>query len=552
MYTALTLRSACSYSSYRLPMSGVEGLSPRVLLGDLKGAILSRERMAPFPASPARRKEKYRPRGIKFPLMSIIRKIMWRRAVMELFSANYEENTRALDDLLGVGRCFDMISRDLYVGGRRARMWVVDGYGDDAVIERMLSFWLPLRDVSNAQTMQQFIDRYITFNEVNAEQNVKNTVTSVFLGKMALLVEGYDECALIDAKQYPARGVEEPSSGKVLRGAHDGFIETLVANAALLRRRIRDPQLTLEGHKVSDCSRADVVLCYLENKVDRKLLDEVRQKLAKIDVRSVSMSQESIAEAMMGKKQWWTPFPKVRYTERPDAATACVMEGDIVVLVDNSPAAMILPTHFFDFVQEANDFYFPPLIGTYLRILRIVVFLLTMFITPVWFLLVKDPARTQAGLEFLAIDSDYSVPLLVQLLLAEFIVDLLKLASLNTPDVFSNSFSMLGALVLGDFAVQAHWLVPEVLAYMAFVAIANFAQPSYELGYAFKLLRLMLLLFVGALDWIGLVLGCIVIVVLLATTKPIVGKGYLYPLCPLDKKALLALLVRKPISRDNT
>ena len=166
---------------------------------------------------------------------------------MELFSANYEENTRALDDLLGVGRCFDMISRDLYVGGRRARMWVVDGYGDDAVIERMLSFWLPLRDVSNAQTMQQFIDRYITFNEVNAEQNVKNTVTSVFLGKMALLVEGYDECALIDAKQYPARGVEEPSSGKVLRGAHDGFIETLVANAALLRRRIRDPQLTLEG-----------------------------------------------------------------------------------------------------------------------------------------------------------------------------------------------------------------------------------------------------------------------------------------------------------------
>ncbi|MCI7204348.1 MAG: spore germination protein, partial [Oscillibacter sp.] len=320
----------------------------------------------------------------------------------------------------------------------------------------------------------------------------------------------------------------------------------------LLRRRIRDPQLTLEGHKVSDCSRADVVLCYLENKVDRKLLDEVRQKLAKIDVRSVSMSQESIAEAMMGKQQWWTPFPKVRYSERPDAATACVMEGDIVVLVDNSPAAMILPTHFFDFVQEANDFYFPPLIGTYLRILRIVVFLLTMFITPVWFLLVKDPLRTQAGLEFLAIDSDYSVPLLVQLLLAEFIVDLLKLASLNTPDVFSNSFSMLGALVLGDFAVQAHWLVPEVLAYMAFVAIANFAQPSYELGYAFKLLRLMLLLFVGALDWIGLVLGCIVIVVLLATTKPIVGKGYLYPLCPLDKKALLALLVRKPISRDNT
>ena len=471
---------------------------------------------------------------------------------MDCLTADFEENVRTLDALLGVGRCFDMISRDLYVGGKRARLWVVDGYGDDAVIERMLSFWLPLRNIDGAQTMQQFIDRYITFSEVNAEQSVETAVTSVFLGKLLLLIDGFDACALIDAKQFPARSVEEPSAGKVLRGAHDGFIETLVANAALLRRRIRDPQLTLEGHKVSDCSRADVVLCYLENKVDRKLLDEVRQKLAKIDVRSVSMSQESIAEAMMEKKQWWTPFPKVRYTERPDAATACVMEGNIVVLVDNSPAAMILPTHFFDFVQEANDYYFPPLIGTYLRVLRIVVFLLTMFITPVWYLLVKDPARTQAGLEFLAIESDYSVPLLVQLLLAEFIVDLLKLASLNTPAVFSNSFSMLGALVLGDFAVQAHWLVPEVLAYMAFVAISNFAQPSYELGYAFKLLRIVLLLFVGALDWVGLALGCIGIITLLASTKPIVGEGYLYPLCPLNKKALFALLVRRPISWDNT
>ena len=231
---------------------------------------------------------------------------------MDCLTADFEENVRTLDALLGVGRCFDMISRDLYVGGKRARLWVVDGYGDDAVIERMLSFWLPLRNIDGAQTMQQFIDRYITFSEVNAEQSVETAVTSVFLGKLLLLIDGFDACALIDAKQFPARSVEEPSAGKVLRGAHDGFIETLVANAALLRRRIRDPQLTLEGHKVSDCSRADVVLCYLENKVDRKLLDEVRQKLAKIDVRSVSMSQESIAEAMMEKKQWWTPFPKVR------------------------------------------------------------------------------------------------------------------------------------------------------------------------------------------------------------------------------------------------
>lgn len=463
---------------------------------------------------------------------------------------DFDQNAARLDALLGVGRCYDLVSRDLCAGGRRCRVYTVDGYGDDAVIERVLAHLLSLRSTADAATMREFIDRYITFGETDAEGDVEKAVTAVFLGKTLLLAEGCGECALIDAKQYPARGVDEPASGKVLRGAHDGFIETLVVNTALLRRRIRDPRLTLEGFQISEHSRADVVLCYLEHRVDRDLLEEVRCKLDAIDVRSVSMGQESVAEAMM-KPQWWNPFPNVRYTERPDVATACVVEGSIVLLVDNSPAAMILPTSFFDFVQEANDFCFPPLIGSYLRILRCVVFLLTLFITPVWYALVKT-AATEGFLHFLAIAEDYEVPLLVQLLFAEFIVDLIKLTSLNTPPVFSNSFSMIGALVLGDFAVQAHWLVPEVLAYMAFVAVANFAQPSYELGYAFKLLRLMLLLLVGALDWLGLALGTALILVLLATNKPIAGRGYLYPLIPFNGRALRELLIRHPISRENT
>lgn len=464
---------------------------------------------------------------------------------------DFTDNAARLDALLGAGRCFDMIARDLYAGRRRCRLYYVDGYGDSAVIERVVAYLLSLGSTAEAQTMQAFIDRYITFGGVTEEPDLDKAATAVFLGKSLLLVEGYDACALIDAKSFPARSVEEPSSGKVLRGAHDGFIETLVVNTALLRRRIRDPRLALEAHQISQKSRADVVLCYLEHKVDRALLAEVRRKLAAIDVGSVSMSQESIAEAMM-TPQWWNPFPKVRYTERPDTATACIMEGSVVVLVDNSPAAMLLPTSFFDFVQEANDFYFPPLVGTYLRTLRWIVFLLTLFITPIWYLLVKNPELTTGALHFLAVTNSYEVPLLAQLVLAEFIVDLLKLASLNTPSVFSNSFSMIGALVLGDFAVQAHWLVPEVLAYMAFVAIANFAQPSYELGYAFKLMRLMLLLLIGALDITGMILGCAIIVGLLATTKPIAGRGYLYPLIPFDGKALRALLVRRPISRENT
>jgi stage V sporulation protein AF len=320
---------------------------------------------------------------------------------------------------------------------------------------------------------------------------------------------------------------------------------------ALLRRRIRDPHLTMEGMKVGTRSRTDAVLCYLDDRVDPALLEEVRSKLKAISVRSLSMAQESVAEAIR-PKQWYNPFPKARYTERPDSAAASIMEGSIVLLVDNSPAAMLLPTTFFDFTQDINEFYFPPLVGTYLRLLRIIVFLISLLITPVWYLMVSRPGRLPSWLEFLSSPEPASLSLLSQLLAVEFLIDVLKLASLNTPDALSNSFSMLGALILGDFAVQAGWLGPEVLVYMAFVSVAGFAQPSYEMGYAFKLLRLALLLLTAAFDVWGFALGLLGILVLLATTKPLVGRGYLYPLIPFDGKALRRLLIREPISRDNT
>ena len=472
---------------------------------------------------------------------------------MEKISNDYRENVRVLDGLLGVGRSCDMVSRDYLIGGRRARLWVVDGFGSDSILERMGAFWLTLKpeNVVGLTGMQDFLDRYITFSESNVTFDISDAVTSVFLGKSLLAVEGLAGVALMDAKGYPSRSVHEPPDGKVLRGSHDGFVEAVVPNMALLRRRIRDPHLTMEGHKVGSRTHNDAVLCYLDDKVDQDLLRKLRGKLLGLDVRSLTMAQESLAEAIR-PKQWYNPFPKVRYTERPDAAAASIMEGSIVLMVDNSPSVMILPTGFFDFTQESNDYYFPPLVGTYLRVLRVTVFLLSLFITPAWYLMVSEPNRLPGWLNFLSSPEPVSLSLLSQLLVVEFLIDVLKLASLNTPDSLSNSFSMLGALVLGDFAVQAGWLGPEVLVYMAFVSVAGFAQPSYELGYAFKLLRVALLLVTAAFDVWGFCLGVVGIFVLLCTTKPLVGKGYLYPLVPFNGKALLRLLVREPISRDNT
>ena len=472
---------------------------------------------------------------------------------MGTLSDNYMENVRLFDQALGVGRSVDMVSRDYLIGGRRARIWVVDGYGLDETLERMGSFWLsrPGDALEGLRDMQDFANRFITFSEVDVGFDQEELITSVLMGKTLLLVEGLSGGAQIDAKSYPSRGVDEPPDGKVLRGSHDGFVEAVVPNMALLRRRIRDPHLTMEGLKVGKRSHTDAVLCYLDDKADPALLSAIREKLNAIDVNSLSMAQESVAEAIR-PKQWYNPFPKVRYTERPDSAAASVMEGNVVLMVDNSPSVMILPTTFFDFTQEANEFYFPPLVGSYLRLLRIIVFVISLLITPTWYLMVKESGRLPEWLEFLSSPEPAALGLLWQLLVVEFLVDVLKLASLNTPDSLSNSFSMLGALILGDFAVQAGWLGPEVLVYMAFVSVASFAQPSYEMGYAFKLLRVALLLLTAVFDVWGYGLGILAILILLATTKPLVGRGYLYPLIPFHGKALWRLLVREPISRDNT
>ena len=466
---------------------------------------------------------------------------------------NFRMDAANMDSILGVERNCDMISRDYVIGGRRGRIWVVDGYGADVTLERIGAFWLTLSpdDMKNLADMQDFVDRFVTFSEVTVSDDESEIVTSVLLGKTLLLLDGLSGGALMDCKEYPCRGVDEPPDGKVLRGSHDGFIEALVPNMALLRRRIRDPRLTMEAHQIGDRSHTDVILCYLSDKVDQALLRAVREKLDAVNVHSITLGQESVAEVLR-PKQWYNPFPKVRYTERPDSASACILEGNIVLMVDNSPSVMLLPTTFFDFTQEANEFYFPPLVGTYLRLLRIIVFLLSLFITPFWYLTVNHPNLLPGWLNFLSAPEPVSLGMLSQLLVVEFLIDVLKLASLNTPDSLSNSFSMLGALILGDFAVRAGWLGPEVLVYMAFVSVAAFAQPSYEMGYAFKLIRVALLILTGLFDVKGFFGGLIGLIILLATTKPMFGKGYLYPLIPFNGKALRRLLFRVPISRDNT
>ena len=467
---------------------------------------------------------------------------------MQTFTENYGENLHAVNTVLRTGENYDMIVKRIMLGDKKATLFCVDGFVKDEMLEKLLEYLTKLTDkeMKNAPDAQSLVDKYITYIEADTAEKIDEFITLVLTGAVGMLVDGYSQAIIIDSRTYPARDVQEPESDKVLRGSHEGFVETIIFNTALIRRKIRNPNLTMRSFQVGSSSKTDIVISYLEDKVDKKLLKKVVDRLNSIDVESLSMSHESLKECLV-PGQPFNPFPKFRYTERPDAAAACIFDGNIILLTDGSPTAIILPTGIFDFVQDINDFYFSPFVGSFLRLVRSTVFLLTLFLVPVWFLYTVYHESLPGHFRFMLIEEPNSVPIIVQLLIVEFVIDTLRLASLNTPNALSNSFSVVGALVLGEFAVRSGWFVSEVVLFMAFVAIANFTQPSYELGYAIKISRTFILILCALFKIWGLLIGALIVFTVIATTKTISGYTYLYPLIPFNKNALKSLIYRRPL-----
>lgn len=469
-----------------------------------------------------------------------------------LFSDNLYKNEKMLDEYFRVGRNFDVVSTRFRIKNREAKLYYIDGFVNNEIAERVLNYMMSKSEqITDDMSPEAFIQSTVSYIETDISDDIDTIAKVIFSGAILMVVDGFSTGFLIKTRNYPRRSVEEPDNDKVLRGAHDGFVEALLINTALIRRRIRDRDLIMEVHEAGKRSRTDVALCYLDSKADKKTVEKLRRKISEIDVNTLNMSQESLIECLI-KKQIFNPFPKVRYTERPDSAAACIAEGCIIVLVDNSPAAMIVPTSFFEFLQDTNDYYFPPLVGTYLRFIRGIIFGLALLLSPTWYLLISNPSWIPDWLSFITVKEYYTIPIIAQLLIIEIVIDTLKLASLNTPNSLSNSFSVIGALVLGDLAVTAKLFSSEVVLFMAFVAIANFAQPSFELGYAFKLSRIFILILTAVFNLWGFVAGILIVFVQMLFTKTVTGRGYLYPLIPFNAKTLSRLLIRHPISKDNT
>ena len=459
-----------------------------------------------------------------------------------------DKNYDLITSKLKLKKSFDLLKREILIGERKSYFFFVDGLIDDDFMEKILSRCLSItkEEINATKNTTNFINKFIAHIEVDKENEINKIISNILTGFVAILIDGFDEAIILDIHSYPHREIEEPTKEQSLKGSKDGFVETLTTNTALIRRRIHNENLIFESLNIGNKSKTKVVIGYLDGLAYPDEIKLIKDKLNSINVRSLTMGDQSLVETLT-KSKWYNPFPKIKTTQRPEVASSHILEGKIVLIIDNSPNIIILPVSIFDFMQEVDDYYQPIITGNYLRFIRNFTLLYTLILTPLYLLLIEYLDMLPTWIQFIKPDTNYAVPLAIQFLLLEIAVDSLKLASLNTPGALGMSLSVVGALILGDFAVQTQWFIPDTILYMSIVALGGFAQSSVELGFAIKLCRILLLILTAIFDIWGFIIGLILILLLISTNKTITGKSYIYPIYPFNKNALIYLLFRMPI-----
>jgi stage V sporulation protein AF len=401
------------------------------------------------------------------------------------------------------------------------------------------------REDLTPKTIEKLMKERIGYIEVEAVDTLDEVIDNVLAGPIALIIDGEQQIILIDAREYPARNPDEPDLERVTRGARDGFVETIVFNTALVRRRIRDPNLRNVILKVGTRSKTDVVVSYIKGLAKQELIDEIKTKIKSIKTDALPMGEKSLEEFIIGKTL--NPLPKVKFTERPDVVSAHLLEGYVAIFVDTTPSIMIVPASLFNFTQHAEDYYQNPVVGTYIRWIRFIAIFISFILPPLWLLLVLEKAFLPEWLGFLGPREVGKLSLFVQFIILEIGIDLIRIALIHTPNSLATSLGLLGAILLGDFAVKVGLFSPETILYIAITAIASFAIPSIEFSFAIRLFRLFILISTGFYRLPGFITSLLLVFLLVAFTKSFGGLPYLWPLIPFNYKAFSTVIFRKPI-----
>ncbi|ASK63195.1 spore germination protein [Virgibacillus phasianinus] len=465
-----------------------------------------------------------------------------------LFST-YQENVDYLHKHLGVDESFDVIHLNLEYMGRKMSLFLIDGFAKDEILHFIMKFFAKLEPKDlEPDPLKKLLKTYIPYIELGHNQDLNKTIDLVLGGPIALVVEGIDEIIMIDARTYPVRQPAEPDLERVVRGSRDGYVETIVFNTALTRRRVRDKTLRMEYLQVGRRSKTDIALCYIADIADAKRVEKMKKDLERIDTDGLPMAEKTIEEYLSGRH--WNPYPTVRYTERPDTAAAHLFEGHVLIIIDGSPSVMITPATYWHHLQHAEEYRQKPVIGAYLRMVRFIAVMASMFLLPLYFLFSSDPTLLPASADFIGPAKEGTIPLILQFLIAEIGVDMLRMAALHTPSSLVTALGLVAAVLMGQVAVEVGVFSNEVVLYIAIAAIGTYATPSYELSLANRLVRIFLLVVTSIFGVAGYVVGITAWLLYIVRIKSY-EIAYVWPFLPFSYRAFRDIFLRSPIPLKN-
>ena len=466
-------------------------------------------------------------------------------------SKSLQDNINMVHELLPLDKSFDLITRRLKLCHLDTYFICINGYYDSRVLHGMFAnlqkydFSSILNESNPSNHLIEQLMAAAPVAQIQHSMDWNTLIKNLLSGTLLLFFDGIDQGFTIDIRQYPARSIEEPQTEKVIRGAKDGFVETLLFNANLIRRRIRSPQLTFEIFSVGTQSKTDVSIAYMKGEADPQLIETIRKRISSFNIASLTMGSRSLEELLVPHK-WYHPLPSLFRTERPDVACSYLLEGYVLLLVDTTPSVLILPCSCFQFTQSPEDYYKNPLIGNYIRFYRFLCGIVSLFLLPVFLLLAMNPELLPPGISLLPTGDQSPLRIFIYVLFAELALDLFKYSSSHTPDGFSGSLSIVGGLLIGDVAVKLQWASSEIIFYAAATVLASLSLSSIEYAEAIRMYRILLLLCTGSLGLAGFCIGCFLIALSVFTTPGALGKSYFWPLIPFNWKALRTLLFRYP------
>lgn len=390
-----------------------------------------------------------------------------------------------------------------------------------------------------------YLEQILSISNMNKVQTINEVIDQVSLGNPVILVDQQKVGFSLGLAQWEKRAIEEPTAENVIRGPREGFIESIGVNMALLRRKIRSPKFKTKQMEVGRLTKTNLIVAYIEGVADPTLITEVENRIKRIDIDGVLES--GYIEDFIEDNPY-SPFPQVLNTERTDVVSSYLLEGHVAILTDGTPFALVVPTTFYSLMQAAEDYYQRPMLSTIIRWLRFLFIVISLLLPSLYVAVLTyhhEMIPTSLLISMAASREPIPFPAVIEALSMEIMFEILREAGIRLPKQIGAAVSIVGALVIGQAAVEAGIVSAPMVMVVALTGIASFAIPRYNAGLALRMLRFPMLLLAGFLGLLGIMLGVIVIVIHLCTLRSF-GVPYLSPIAPMKKDEMKDVFLRLP------